>query len=166
MGHIHLQTLPRSQKWQDVVGLIAGGANVERIAAASADAAEHRLERASQDEGLAYAFWLLTQIPQAARQPNFQNDCGNSDCKFRAGQRFWKSVQHSPGPSIAICARPVSAATLARWRNMLRRKRFQFWRRVSCRASLGRQQRMFNKRWRSSTRRLGSVSLREISFPG
>ncbi len=43
----------------------------ERIAAASADAAEHGLERASQDQGLAHAFWLLTQIPQAARQSDF-----------------------------------------------------------------------------------------------
>jgi hypothetical protein len=71
MGHIRLGTLPKTQKWNQVVGLIAGGADVERIAAASADAAEHGLERSSQDEGLAHAFWLLTQIPQAARQPNF-----------------------------------------------------------------------------------------------
>jgi hypothetical protein len=68
MGHIRLGTLPKTHKWQRVVGLIAGGADVERIAAASADAAEHGLERASQDHGLAHAFWLLTQIPQAARQ--------------------------------------------------------------------------------------------------
>jgi hypothetical protein len=71
MGHIRLGTLPKTQKWNQVVDLIAGGADVERIAAASADAAEHGLERSSQDEGLAHAFWLLTQIPQAARQPNF-----------------------------------------------------------------------------------------------
>jgi len=71
MGHIRLGTLPKTQKWNQVVNLIAGGADVERIAAASADAAEHGLEHASQDEGLAHAFWLLTQIPQAARQPNF-----------------------------------------------------------------------------------------------
>jgi hypothetical protein len=71
MGHIRLGTLPKTQKWNQVVNLITGGADVERIAAASADAAEHGLERASQDEGLAHAFWLLTQIPQAARQSNF-----------------------------------------------------------------------------------------------
>jgi len=71
MGHIRLGTLPKTHKWQRVVGLIAGGADVERIAAASADAAEHGLERASQDQGLAHAFWLLTQIPQAARQSDF-----------------------------------------------------------------------------------------------
>jgi hypothetical protein len=71
MGHIRLGTLPKTQKWNQVVSLIAGGADVPRIAAASADAAEHSLERASQDEGLAHSFWLLTQIPQAARYPNF-----------------------------------------------------------------------------------------------
>ena len=71
MGHIRLGSLPKTQKWNQVVSLIAGGADVEQIAAASADAAEHGLERASQDEGLAHAFWLLTQIPQAARQSNF-----------------------------------------------------------------------------------------------
>ena len=71
MGHIRLGALPKTHKWEHVVGLIAGGADVERIAAASADAAEYGLERASQDQGLAHAFWLLTQIPQAARQTNF-----------------------------------------------------------------------------------------------
>ena len=71
MGHIRLGTLPKTRKWNQVVTLITGGADVDRIAAASADAAEHGLERASQDEGLAHTFWLLTQIPQAAQQPNF-----------------------------------------------------------------------------------------------
>ncbi len=71
MGHVRLGTLPRTKKWGQVVSLIAGGADVERIAAASADAAEHSLERASRDEGLAHAFWLLTQIPLAARQSNY-----------------------------------------------------------------------------------------------
>jgi hypothetical protein len=71
MGHVRLGALPRTRKWDQVVGLIVAGADVERIAAASADAAEHALERASDDQGLAHAFWLLTQIPQAARQTDF-----------------------------------------------------------------------------------------------
>jgi hypothetical protein len=71
MGHKRLGTLPRTQKWDHVVRLIVEQANVERIAAASADAAEHGLEKASDDKGLAHAFWLLTQIPQAAQQANF-----------------------------------------------------------------------------------------------
>jgi hypothetical protein len=71
MGHIRLGTLPKTRKWTQVVNLIASGAEVERIAAASAEAAEHTLESASKDEGLAHAFWLLAQVPQAARDANF-----------------------------------------------------------------------------------------------
>jgi hypothetical protein len=71
MGHVRLGTLPKTQKWRQVISLIAGGADVERIAAGSANAAENGLERASDDKGLAHAFWLLTQIPQAARTANF-----------------------------------------------------------------------------------------------
>jgi hypothetical protein len=71
MGHIRLGSLPKTHKWTQVVGLIAEGADVEDIAAASADAAEHGIERAADDPGLARAFWLLTQIPQAARGVNF-----------------------------------------------------------------------------------------------
>jgi hypothetical protein len=71
MGHIRLGGLPKTKKWTQVVNLIARGADVERVASASSNAAEHALERASDDEGLAQAFWLLTQIPQAARQANF-----------------------------------------------------------------------------------------------
>jgi hypothetical protein len=71
MGHIRLGTLPRTKKWDQVVHLISGRANVEHIAAASAEAAERGLERASNDEGLAQAVWLLTQLPQAARHGDF-----------------------------------------------------------------------------------------------
>jgi hypothetical protein len=71
MGHIRLGTLPRTRKWNQVVHLISSGANVEHIAAASADAAERGLEHASNDEGLAHAVWLLTQLPQAARHADF-----------------------------------------------------------------------------------------------
>ena len=71
MGHVRLGTLPKTQKWNQVVSLIARGAKVEGIAAASAEAAENGLERASRDEGLAHVFWLLTQIPEAARAGNF-----------------------------------------------------------------------------------------------
>jgi hypothetical protein len=71
MGHVRLGTLPKTQKWNQVVSLIAGGADVEQIAAGSANAAESGLERASHDAGLAHAFWLLTQIPLAARTGNF-----------------------------------------------------------------------------------------------
>jgi hypothetical protein len=71
MGHKLLGSLPRTRKWEQVVALISADADLERVAAASADAAEYNLDKAARDDGLAHAFWLLTQIPQAARQPNF-----------------------------------------------------------------------------------------------
>ena len=66
-----LGMLPKTRKWNTVINLIASGANVERIAAASADAAKYALDRASHDPGVAHAFWLLTQILQAARRVGF-----------------------------------------------------------------------------------------------
>ncbi|MBA3518413.1 MAG: hypothetical protein H0T75_12400 [Rhizobiales bacterium] len=71
MGHIHLHNIPQSKQWRDVVGLITDGAAVAQIAAASAKAAEHGLMKAADDDALAYSFWLLTQMPQAARQEDF-----------------------------------------------------------------------------------------------
>ena len=72
MGHIRLWRLPATRKWTQVVALLAGGAPVEDIAAASAAAANDALATARDDEALAHTFWLLTQIPLAARAPDFQ----------------------------------------------------------------------------------------------
>lgn len=71
MGHQHLGTLPRSRKWREVIDLISAGAHVEDIAAATSKAAENQMADASNDPAVQHAFWLLTQIPIAARQSNF-----------------------------------------------------------------------------------------------
>ena len=71
MGHVRLGRLPRTRKWQQVVALIADGASVDRIAAATAEAAEAGFRRAPADPALVHSLWLLTQIPLAARSPDF-----------------------------------------------------------------------------------------------
>jgi hypothetical protein len=71
MGHIRLGRLPATKRWQQVVALISGGASVEHIAGASAEAAENALEHARNDPAVQLSFWLLTQIPLAARTTNF-----------------------------------------------------------------------------------------------
>lgn len=48
--------------------------DVGEIAASAADAAEAALQAASKDPAFLYAFWLLTQIPLAARGPEFAQD--------------------------------------------------------------------------------------------
>ena len=72
MGHIRLKRLPASRKWQQVVSLLSAGASVEQLASASAAAAEHALLGARADPALTHAFWLLTQLPLAARAPDFR----------------------------------------------------------------------------------------------
>src|SRR3954462_14202421 len=71
MGHIRLGVLPKSQKWQQVIEELRLGSEVNTVAAAAADAAEARFQRASNDPAFLHAFWLLTQIPLAARGPAF-----------------------------------------------------------------------------------------------
>jgi hypothetical protein len=71
MGHQRLGVLPRSRAWQQVIALITEGADVELIAAATSQAAETSMIDASADPTVRHTFWLLTQIPLAARQDNF-----------------------------------------------------------------------------------------------
>jgi len=71
MGHVRLGNLPRTRKWQEVVGLIEGGAGSAQVANATITAAERGLNLASEDKGLVETLWLLTQLPLAARGDNF-----------------------------------------------------------------------------------------------
>ncbi len=71
MGHIRLGTLPRTQQWIQVLDLIGGGAGSPDVAAATMDASQRGLIRAAKDRGLVYTFWLLTQVPLAARSKDF-----------------------------------------------------------------------------------------------
>ena len=71
MGHVRLGRLPGTRKWEQVVGLLSDGADLESVAAASSEAAEASLARAPKDPALVQAFWLLTQIPLAARTDDF-----------------------------------------------------------------------------------------------
>jgi hypothetical protein len=71
VGHQHLLVLPRSRQWARVVELISGGAAADEIAAAASKAAERSMIDASNDAAVRQAFWLLTQIPLAAREGDF-----------------------------------------------------------------------------------------------
>ena len=74
MGHIRLPDLPKSRKWNQVVDELRLGANIDAVAASAADAAEASLRAASNDPAFLHAFWLLTQVPLAARGPDFAGD--------------------------------------------------------------------------------------------
>lgn len=71
MGDMRLGNLPRTRRWQEVIDLVAGNGSSAAIAAATLDAAEQDLTTAASDAGLLHTFWLLTQIPDAARSSDF-----------------------------------------------------------------------------------------------
>jgi hypothetical protein len=71
MGHIHLGHLPASRRWNEVVELLRVGGGIAELAEATARAAETELDSAKGDPALAYTVWLLTQLPLAARSPQF-----------------------------------------------------------------------------------------------
>jgi hypothetical protein len=71
MGHVRLGVLPASRKWRQVVAELGLGAEVDVIAASATEAAEAALRAASSDSAFLHTFWLLTQVPLAARGPDF-----------------------------------------------------------------------------------------------
>jgi hypothetical protein len=54
-----------------VVELIERDGDVEAIASAALEAADSGFQHAAEDEGLGRAVWLLTQLPLAARNPEY-----------------------------------------------------------------------------------------------
>lgn len=84
MGHTRLGELPSSRKWKAVVEALISGSSVfeygvfdedvERIALKTLDAAKNGLNRAMEDEGLRYTFFLLTQVALASREVNWREN--------------------------------------------------------------------------------------------
>ncbi|MCQ0972057.1 hypothetical protein MLD63_16685 [Paracoccus sp. TK19116] len=83
MGHIHLQVLPGSLKWRQVVDLLGSEAANETVFAASAIAAEGDLARAADDPVFVEAVRLLLMIPFSARSDDF--GLALRDCDLSVG---------------------------------------------------------------------------------
>ncbi len=74
MGHVRLGVLPKSRKWRQVVEELRLEAEIDVVAPSAAHAADGALRTASNDPSFLHAFWLLTQVPLAARGPDFSQD--------------------------------------------------------------------------------------------
>ncbi len=84
MGHTRLGSIPKTQKWTAIVAKIAGVGDerssgretldeaIGNVALETLDAAKAGLDKAIDDTGLRYTFYLLTQIVLSAREPNWQ----------------------------------------------------------------------------------------------
>lgn len=71
MGDNRLGVLPQTRRWQEVIDLVGLGASSANIAAATLDAAEKEFAQAANDPTLTRVFWLLAQLPDAARSTDF-----------------------------------------------------------------------------------------------
>ena len=69
LGHLRLGRLPRTQKWREVVGLVAGDGSAAQVADATLEAAETQVTGA--DPAIVHTVWLLAQLPDAARTDEF-----------------------------------------------------------------------------------------------
>ncbi len=79
MGHTRLGTIPKTRKWLEIVTAVAGGESggsavgeVEEIANKTLETAGAGLEKATEDAGFSYVFYLLAQIALASRKDNWQ----------------------------------------------------------------------------------------------
>src|ERR671911_637188 len=71
MGHSKVAPPPSTRKWGEVVRVIAFGGDAEEVAGAAAEAVEGALSAAAHDPAVRHAFWLLTQVPSAAKNEDF-----------------------------------------------------------------------------------------------
>ena len=81
MGHHRLGPLAKTRKWNQVVGLIRGGAGAAQVANATTTAAEKELLKAGKDTGVVETVFLLMRLPLAARTEDFATalrECGLS----------------------------------------------------------------------------------------
>jgi hypothetical protein len=82
MGHTRLGQVPKTRKWNELVEQIAGAGptgdvanaavHVAAIAARTLDAAQTGLDRAVDDPGVRYTFYLLTQVALASRSSDWE----------------------------------------------------------------------------------------------
>jgi len=67
MGHIRIGTLPATRRWKDVIGLVAEGAEVSRVAEATTHAWQLAFDKVRNDAGFRKAVFLLTQLGVAGK---------------------------------------------------------------------------------------------------
>jgi hypothetical protein len=83
MGHTRLGTVPKTRKWNELVEQIAGlglttdvataAVNISAIAARTLDAVQKGLDKAVDDFGVRYTFYLLTQVALASRTSDWKS---------------------------------------------------------------------------------------------
>lgn len=106
MGHNHIDPLPRSKQWTEVVRLVSAGAEAPQVATATLEAAGNALLPVAGDAAVVEAVWVLARLPMAAQEDDFA----------AALRRVGLDVSDSPGLTelAAAAAERVDIAGTAR----------------------------------------------------
>src|SRR5438034_1886359 len=85
MGHTRLGAIPKTRKWNELIEQVAGlgltgnvtaAASIDAIAAQTLDAAQKGLDKAAEDAGVCYTFYLITQVALASRTTDWEGALG------------------------------------------------------------------------------------------
>lgn len=94
MGHIRLGRLPKTLRWQGVVGLLdTAPDDVPAVARATVEAADACLRGLARDPSLTHCFWLLTRIAAASREADFSAAVGSA--RPHSSNRFGPWIRRS-----------------------------------------------------------------------
>lgn len=99
MGHTRLGSIPKTRAWTEVVEQVAGtslggfaalaSADMAAIAAKTLEAAGKGLDKAVDDSGVRYTFYLLTQLALASRTRDWEAELGRHDIRLSRDSSFF-----------------------------------------------------------------------------
>jgi len=101
MGHTRLGRIAKSRKWSAVVEIVAGEGtsstsqrtiidDVTLIAAETLKAAEAGLDKATDDPGIKFTFYMLTQLVLAARKDNWKENLAKIGIQINETSTFFE----------------------------------------------------------------------------
>jgi hypothetical protein len=122
VGHTRLGAIPKTRKWRDVVEQVTGGhvtgrgvvsvtADMAVIAAKTLNAAQRALDRAVEDQGVRYTFYLLTQVTLAARTADWETPLGKHGIRLSGEASIFDFTAEVQAAIDRHAARSSSEAT-------------------------------------------------------
>ena len=121
MGHTRLGEVPKTRKWNELVRQVAGrgmsggafpaAASVGAIAARTLDAAQRGLDRAIDDPGVRYTFFLLTQVALASRTSDWEAALGEHGIRLSDDSTIFDFTVELHGAIDRYISRNSSGAT-------------------------------------------------------
>ncbi len=121
MGHTRLGKIPRTRSGNEVVERVAGTglasgvtlrrADMATIAAKTLEAARKALDKAVDDSGVRYTFYLLTQVALASRTRDWEAELGRHDIRQAVESSLFDLITEVQTAIDRYVGRSPSAAT-------------------------------------------------------